>query len=338
MPWFPLSDELYRDPRFAGLTGDGLALWTRANSWCADRLTDGLVPSAMLATFSGATPDHAAELVDAGVWKRARGGFQVVDWPGFLTKEAVTQRRTGSKVRKALYRDSELTLSVRERDGDTCRYCGRQVKWSDRRGQLGGTYDHVIPVKSGGKSTLDNLVVACRACNSRKCDRTPEQARMSLNPPPDLRKEPSPGTSSELGRNQPRPSSGSAIPNTYSVPNGTGGEAAPDAVTVQTVVAAWVDAVNGSGSVKPSPAMKSQVGKEARDLLADDDVDPTLLLEAARSVGGRGYATLHREVMAMQRRNVHPLRRTAGSPFPPPGYNADGSPRRDPKTGVWMER
>lgn len=30
--------------------------------------------------------------------------------------------------------------------------------------------------------------------------------------------------------------------------------------------------------------------------------------------------------------------RAVGGPHPPPGYNPDGSPKRDPKTGAWMER
>ena len=55
--------------------------------------------------------------------------------------------------------------AVRERDGDACRYCGKRVNWSDRRGPGGATYDHTDPA---GPSTAENLVVACRSCNSKK--------------------------------------------------------------------------------------------------------------------------------------------------------------------------
>lgn len=44
-----------------------------------------------------------------------------------------------------------------------CAYCLRQ---SDRLEQ-----DHVIAVSRGGGHTADNVVPACKSCNSRKCNR-----------------------------------------------------------------------------------------------------------------------------------------------------------------------
>ena len=41
-----------------------------------------------------------------------------------------------------------------------CAYCGKEVE------RL--TQDHVIPIKKGGGTTADNIVPACRPCNSRK--------------------------------------------------------------------------------------------------------------------------------------------------------------------------
>jgi hypothetical protein len=60
---------------------------------------------------------------------------------------------------------------VVHRDRDQCRYCGSKT-------QL--TFDHVIPRSRGGRTTYDNLVLACRDCNQRKGARTPEQAGMPL--------------------------------------------------------------------------------------------------------------------------------------------------------------
>lgn len=40
--------------------------------------------------------------------------------------------------------------------------------------------DHVIPVAQGGPYTADNIVPCCISCNSKKKDRTPEQAGMKL--------------------------------------------------------------------------------------------------------------------------------------------------------------
>jgi len=67
--------------------------------------------------------------------------------------------------------------AVRERDGDNCRYCGIIANWNDRKGPTGATYDHVDPT---GPASLDNIVVACRACNSKKGFKTPTMAGLVL--------------------------------------------------------------------------------------------------------------------------------------------------------------
>lgn len=72
--------------------------------------------------------------------------------------------------------------NVLRRDRYTCQYCGRQG------GDL--TVDHVLPKSRGGRSTWENLVAACRACNLKKGDRTPEEAGMRLLRPPRVPKTP----------------------------------------------------------------------------------------------------------------------------------------------------
>ncbi|HAA26455.1 MAG TPA: HNH endonuclease [Cyanobacteria bacterium UBA8553] len=64
---------------------------------------------------------------------------------------------------------------VLRRDKHTCQYCGSTK-------QL--TLDHVIPRSKGGKHSWDNVVIACEQCNSRKGDRTPNQAGMILRTHP----------------------------------------------------------------------------------------------------------------------------------------------------------
>lgn len=61
-----------------------------------------------------------------------------------------------------------------QRDRNLCLYCGKQFSIS----QL--TRDHVMPVSRGGLSVWENCVTACRHCNQRKDDRTPEEANMKL--------------------------------------------------------------------------------------------------------------------------------------------------------------
>ncbi|WP_369916372.1 HNH endonuclease [Xanthomonas sp. NCPPB 3005] len=60
------------------------------------------------------------------------------------------------------------------RDAQLCLYCGQQFS----RPQL--TRDHVLPVSKGGRDTWENVVTACFHCNSRKGNRTPQQASMPL--------------------------------------------------------------------------------------------------------------------------------------------------------------
>lgn len=61
-----------------------------------------------------------------------------------------------------------------ERDNYTCQYCGRRLPSTEL------TLDHVVPRCLGGRSTWENLVVACVSCNARKAGRLPHQAGMTL--------------------------------------------------------------------------------------------------------------------------------------------------------------
>jgi 5-methylcytosine-specific restriction endonuclease McrA len=68
--------------------------------------------------------------------------------------------------------------NVFKRDHHTCQYCGVQP------GDAELTIDHVVPRAQGGVSSWENCVLACVACNKRKADRTPEQAKMRLRKQP----------------------------------------------------------------------------------------------------------------------------------------------------------
>jgi hypothetical protein len=61
-----------------------------------------------------------------------------------------------------------------QRDRNLCLYCGQQYPLSYL------TRDHVVPASRGGASVWENCVTACRTCNQRKDDRTPEEAGMKL--------------------------------------------------------------------------------------------------------------------------------------------------------------
>lgn len=69
-------------------------------------------------------------------------------------------------------------MNLFSRDNFTCQYCGSQP------GVRHLTYDHVLPKSRGGKTSWENIVTACLPCNSKKADRTPDEARMGLKSKP----------------------------------------------------------------------------------------------------------------------------------------------------------
>tara|TARA_R100000008_G_scaffold35842_1_gene20400 strand:+ start:959 stop:1459 length:501 start_codon:yes stop_codon:yes gene_type:complete len=60
------------------------------------------------------------------------------------------------------------------RDENRCQYCAKCF----REAEL--TIDHVLPRSKGGKSTWDNVVAACKACNQKKGDFLLERAPVVL--------------------------------------------------------------------------------------------------------------------------------------------------------------
>lgn len=61
--------------------------------------------------------------------------------------------------------------NVLRRDNFLCQYCGTNRNL---------TLDHLLPRSRGGEDTWFNIVTACSKCNSRKGDRTPEEAGLKL--------------------------------------------------------------------------------------------------------------------------------------------------------------
>jgi 5-methylcytosine-specific restriction endonuclease McrA len=61
--------------------------------------------------------------------------------------------------------------NILKRDNHTCQYCGSKDFL---------TMDHVIPKSRQGRTSWDNLVTACKYCNSKKGYMTPEEAGLVL--------------------------------------------------------------------------------------------------------------------------------------------------------------
>lgn len=60
------------------------------------------------------------------------------------------------------------------RDHHLCAYCGGEFSPGDL------TRDHVHPRSRGGTNAWENSVTACKSCNMRKANKTPEEAKMQL--------------------------------------------------------------------------------------------------------------------------------------------------------------
>jgi len=68
---------------------------------------------------------------------------------------------------------ASLREAVRRRAKYLCEYCHAAEVWQ----YVEFTMEHLTPVAEGGESALDNLALACFACNRRKWDR-----RIGLDP------------------------------------------------------------------------------------------------------------------------------------------------------------
>jgi 5-methylcytosine-specific restriction endonuclease McrA len=76
----------------------------------------------------------------------------------------VPYRATATLTRRAVF----------ARDGWLCQYCGAAAE----------NVDHVIPRSRGGPHEWDNVVAACRRCNSKKENRLPHEAGLTMRTKP----------------------------------------------------------------------------------------------------------------------------------------------------------
>lgn len=183
--WSPIQHDFTTHPKTFAAGLDAAWLDLNAILWSDANGTDGFVPESslrMLGVMVRSPKKQAAKLVEVGRWVVADGGWRIHDFEIYQrASERVKASKNAAARRQALHRNRELVTAIRARDGDRCRYCAAEVDWHDRKGLRGGTYDHIDPM---GENRLDNLVVACRSCNSIKRNRTPEEALMQLLPPP----------------------------------------------------------------------------------------------------------------------------------------------------------
>ena len=97
-----------------------------------------------------------------------------------------------NRAKKEELNSSELRRAIWLRDCDDptqplkvatvpCAYCGQTLSNATRRGDRAPELDHVDPTKAIGAA---NIVIACRACNAKKGNRTLQEQGMRLRPLP----------------------------------------------------------------------------------------------------------------------------------------------------------
>lgn len=187
MPWVRLDESFADHPKIE--RAGPLAAWLHvaALCYCSRHLTDGRIPQPKAHRLADIPnpAEHVSALLREGIWTEDGPDYVIHDYLDYQpSREQVMIDRGIARRRSAMNTDPELRKALKARDGNKCRYCGVTVNWRDRKSPTGATYDHVIPLTAGGTEALDNLVVCCRDCNSRKGPRTPEQAGMVLTPPP----------------------------------------------------------------------------------------------------------------------------------------------------------
>ena len=72
-----------------------------------------------------------------------------------LARARNMERRDGSKLSRREW------FAIRRQFNECCAYCSRPALLEQ---------DHVVPVRLGGLATPDNIVPACRSCNTSKCN------------------------------------------------------------------------------------------------------------------------------------------------------------------------
>lgn len=81
------------------------------------------------------------------------------------------------------------------RDRFCCQYCGRRFPTPEL------TFDHVMPRSRGGRTSWENVVTACQACNLEKADQLPGRGFSPIRAP----ERPSTFALQEAGRAFPPP-------------------------------------------------------------------------------------------------------------------------------------
>lgn len=106
MPWFKVDDDLTFHQKTVKAGNSAMGLWVRAGAWCAQQLTDGFIPDAMIELIG--TPAQRRKLIAAGLWLEVAGGCSFHGWGENgrqPTAQSVREKRAAAAKRQQEYRD-----------------------------------------------------------------------------------------------------------------------------------------------------------------------------------------------------------------------------------------
>lgn len=177
MPWFKIERAEGFAPWVMDVGNEAYGVYCRLGSYCAAKLTDGVVPEGVALRIAGADePLRALERMG-----RLVRGEGVVALPHYLdlnvsraeVEEHDLARQATKRRRRRRWLEAPGLATQTQVDarvafyGDLCWMC-RVAPWE--------AIDHVKPLAKGGSNWPANLRPACRACNSAKGARWPYEA------------------------------------------------------------------------------------------------------------------------------------------------------------------
>ena len=98
---FQVDPDFYDHPKTLGMSDAATALWVRAGSYSAAKLTDGFIAEHVLPALSSQPQDAADELRRRGLWHKVKGGYRFHEWERRnLTRQRVETDRETDRNRK----------------------------------------------------------------------------------------------------------------------------------------------------------------------------------------------------------------------------------------------
>lgn len=191
MTWSRFDDAAAKSPKAIKAGNDAWALWVGAIMYSNRHSTDGLIHISALASeclphpIPKAKARRLAELLccaqlrpdGAGLFERTdqTDTYVVHDFLSWNpSKSEIEAKRSADRERKK--REPASAAAAHS----TCAYCDCQLS-NDPRSSRFATWDHITPLSKGGTDDPSNLALACRSCNRKKGDRTPQESGMVPN-------------------------------------------------------------------------------------------------------------------------------------------------------------